>query len=49
VSGVEERAVKTTQARGIIGSLFKILLREGDVTELLPANENRLNSDATSV
>jgi len=49
VSDVEERAVKTTQARGIIGRLFKILLCEGDITELLPANENRLKSDPTSV
>jgi len=51
VSDVEEHAVKTTQARtrGIIGRLFQILHCEGDITELLPANKNRLNFDPTSV
>jgi len=51
VSDVEEHAVKTTQARtrGIIGRLFQILHCEGDMTELLPANKNRLNFDPTSV
>ncbi|KNZ45533.1 hypothetical protein VP01_801g6 [Puccinia sorghi] len=40
VSDVEDRAVKTTQACGIIGRLFKILLCEGDIMQLLPANKN---------
>ncbi|POV99300.1 hypothetical protein PSHT_13600 [Puccinia striiformis] len=44
-SEMEEQAITATQARGIIGRLFEILLCERQLSEIVPADESELFSD----
>ncbi|KAH9472703.1 hypothetical protein Pst134EA_003310 [Puccinia striiformis f. sp. tritici] len=44
-SEMEEQAITATQARGIIGRLFEILLCERQLSEIAPTSESELFSD----